>query len=139
MKRRSRNILMAIMCAAVLGLAILSAGLLTCRTVRAAENGTEGAGGTGSEFSIEVVEELSIDDQVMINDEQVPLASFDRGPTPAGNRHAIMMGVVFLTALGYAVYVERHEKKLHALRMEAARAQKEAMRAERRRRDTAGG
>lgn len=84
-----------------------------------------GAGSRESGLTIEVVEELSIDDQVVIEDGEIPLAAFSEAPADAGPRHAAMMGLVLVAAAAYSAYFDRREKELFELRREAARAQKQ--------------
>ena len=89
------------------------------------QDAAQGADGTGQDgLTIEVVEELSIDDQIIIEDGEVPLASFSEAPVDAGARHAAMMGFVLLCAGAYTIYFDRREKRLFELRRQAARAQK---------------
>lgn len=89
---------------------------------------TPGSAGAGEEdtLTIEVVGEHSIDDEIIIEDEEVPLAMYTDVPADAGPRHAVMMGSVLICVIGYTVYFDRREKRLFELRREAARAQKEA-------------
>ena len=90
----------------------------------------EGSGPQGAGLQIQVVEELSIDDEMIIEDEPVPLAMFTDKPAQAGPRHAAAMGLVLAASIGYTVYFDLREKKLFALRREAALAQKQAMETE---------
>lgn len=76
---------------------------------------------------IEVVGEHSIDDEVVIEDEEVPLAMFGEEPADAGPVHAAMMALVLFCSIGYVLYFRRYEEKLFRLRREAARAQKRLM------------
>lgn len=124
MRRISEKIVRILLCGT---LAVMTAFFFQPCSAPAAEKAPEGEEGG---LSIEVVEKLSIDDQITIEEDQVPLAAFDRGPAPAGGRHVGMMGLVLLASLGYTFYVDRSEKKLFALRLEAAGARREAMEAD---------
>lgn len=65
---------------------------------------------------------FSAEEGIVIEEPGVPLAF----PENAGPRHAFMMGLLLLCAVGYSIYFDRYEKKLFELRREAARAQKRA-------------
>ena len=92
-----------------------------------AQESEDGEEGDSSGLVIEVVEELSIDDEIIIEDEEVPLAMFSEEAEDPGPRHAVMMGIVFCCAAGYVLYFRRYDEKLFVLRREAARAQKRLM------------
>ena len=80
-----------------------------------------------SGLSIVVVEDISVHDQIVIEDEGIPLAEYSEGESDAGVRHAVMMGVVLFAVIAYAIYFDRRDKKLFELRQEAARARKRMM------------
>lgn len=96
-------------------------------TVRAEQASPEEGEGDDSGLVIEVVGEHSIDDEVVIEDEEVPLAMFGEEPADAGPVHAAMMALVLCCSIGYVLYFRRYEEKLFLLRREAARAQKRLM------------
>lgn len=77
---------------------------------------------------IEVVGEISIDDEIIIEDGEVPLAMFEEREEPVQSRGRIaMMAAVLFATIGYAVYFDRYEEKLFRLRQEAARARVRAL------------
>lgn len=121
-RRKGRSgtagLLMAVVCALVL---LWAAAMLPYRVLAAEE------GGDSSGLEIEVVGEYSIDDEIIIEDQEVPLAMPEEEPAESGTRHAVMMGLVFCCAAGYVLYFHRYEEKLFGLRREAAKAQKQAM------------
>jgi hypothetical protein len=110
--------LMALLCALVL---LWATAAMPCRVLAAEESGDS------SGLEIEVVGEYSIDDEIIIEDQEVPLALPEEKPAENGTRHAAMMGLVFCCAAGYVLYFHRYEERLFGLRREAARAQKQAM------------
>lgn len=71
---------------------------------------------------VTVVEEIPVEE---IEDDDVPLASFgDTGKgVPDGTRHTILAGALLLAVALYVVYFVAYEKRLGALREEAAEAE----------------
>ena len=95
---------------------------LMCVSVCAAPVKSAGRPKEADGASIEVVGEISIDDEIIIEDGEVPLAMFEEeAPVQSRGRIAMMAAVLFAT-IGYAVYFDRYEEKLFRLRQEAARA-----------------
>ena len=111
----------------------LTAGLLclTAVTAQASETGRQPE--QDGEIRIEVVGEQSIDDEIIIEDEMVPLAMYSEKPVQSGFRHIVLMGFVLAAAIGYSVYFAKYDEKLFFLRMEAAKAQKHRMHSRRKR------
>ena len=99
----------------------------TDNVMEADSEGADGADTPQGGLTIEVVKELSIDDQIIIEDGEIPLANFSEAPAKAGPRHAAMMGIVLLAEAGYTIYFDRREKRLFVLLREAALAQKEIL------------
>lgn len=106
-------------------LLLLAPLLLTSLTPAAMASDGDGEG--EKRLVITVVEEIPVED---IEDDSVPLAGFsdmaaaDRG----GQRHAALMGLTLLCTILYVTYFSRYEKRLFALRLEAAAAEERSMR-----------
>lgn len=91
-----------------------------------------GAGETGQEtemeqsedtgLSIVVVEDISVHDQIIVEDEAVPLANFSEKKADDGFQHAVMMGIVLIAVISYTIYFDRRDKKMFELRQKAVRA-----------------
>lgn len=91
------------------------------------ENAGGEQGGASGDLSIEVVGQHSIDEEIIIEDSEVPLAMYSSASSGDGLRHAVMMGAVLLCVIGYTLYFDRREKKLFDLHREAALEQKRLM------------
>ena len=88
-----------------------------------------GAESPGNTLEITVVEQIPAEE---IDDDEVPLAApFSGRPERRAFRTAAPAGVMLLVSLLYVAYTMRREKRLAALRMEAARAEARYMRARR--------
>lgn len=98
--------------------------LLTPRTsARAADSGD--GGGARRQLVITVVEEIPAEE---IEEEAVPLAAVPDTASGRETRHAGMMGLTLAAVIFYVLYFGRYERKLLALRREAARAESDFLR-----------
>ena len=98
--------------------------LLTPRTsARAADSGDGGS--ARRQLVITVVEEIPAEE---IEEEAVPLAAVPDTASGRETRHAGMMGLTLAAVIFYVLYFGRYERKLLALRREAARAESDFLR-----------
>lgn len=126
-RRKGKGSFYAAMAGLFLAMLLLASPM--CMTAFASGRSSTGTKEEEGSLTIEVVGEMSIDDQIIIEDEMVPQAMFSEKPADAGPRHAVLMGCVLLGVLGYTAFFDRYDEKLFLLRREAALSQKRAMEA----------
>ncbi|MBQ3755921.1 MAG: hypothetical protein II873_02235 [Oscillospiraceae bacterium] len=76
----------------------------------------------GRKLVVTVVEEIPAEE---IEDDDVPLASFTEiaSDITDGTRHVLLMGLLLLLVVVYVLYFIAYEKRLNALRWQAAEAE----------------
>jgi hypothetical protein len=114
-KHRSLPALISLLCVCVLLTALCGAYVYAA-----------GGESPGNTLEISVVEQIPAEE---LDDNEVPLASpFPGGPERSVFRTAAPAGVMLLVSLLYVAFTVRREKRLAALRMEAAHAEERYMR-----------